>query len=129
MRSELRALALDVGRAGLQPDDVLLLELQLDGVLDRDDPLGLRDERAQHVEQGRLPGSGAAGDDDVEPGLHAGPQQLGHLRAQRPEGDQVRDLQRGAGELADGQRGAAERQRRDDGVDAGAVGQARVDQR
>ena len=49
-----RALALDVGRPRLQPDDVLLLELQLDGVLDGDDPLAVRDERRQHVEQRRL---------------------------------------------------------------------------
>ena len=34
-----RPLALDVRRPGLQADDVLLLELQLGGVLDRDDPV------------------------------------------------------------------------------------------
>ncbi len=80
-----RALALDVGRPGLQPDDVVLLQLQLDGVLDGDDPLALGDEGGQHVEQRRLPGAGAAGDDDVEPGLDAGVQQLGHLRRQGAE--------------------------------------------
>jgi hypothetical protein len=33
------ALPLDVGRPGLQPDDVRLLKSQLRGVLDRDDAL------------------------------------------------------------------------------------------
>ena len=40
------ALALDVGRAGLEGDDVLLAELELGRVLDRHDPLVVRDERA-----------------------------------------------------------------------------------
>ena len=35
------ALALDVRRPGLQPDDVRLLQLQLGGVLDGDDPLAV----------------------------------------------------------------------------------------
>src|SRR3954447_21515616 len=49
-----RALALDVRWPRLQPDDVLLLQLELDGVLDGDDPLAVRDERGQHVEQSDL---------------------------------------------------------------------------
>ena len=36
------ALALQVGRARLEGDDVLLAELELRGVLDRDDPLVVR---------------------------------------------------------------------------------------
>ena len=43
--------------------------------------------------------------------------------------DQVVDLERVLGELADGEDRAVERQRRDDGVDAGAVGQPGVDHR
>ena len=61
------ARALDVGRAGLQPDHVRLAQLELGRVLDGDDPLGGRDERGQDVEQRRLAGAGAAGDQDVEP--------------------------------------------------------------
>ncbi len=34
-----RASAFDVRRAGFQPDDVILLELEFGGVLDRDDPM------------------------------------------------------------------------------------------
>jgi hypothetical protein len=41
----------------LQPDDVLLLQLQLDGVLDGHDPLVVGDERGEDVEQGRLAGA------------------------------------------------------------------------
>ena len=69
-----------------------------------------RDERGQHVEQGRLAGAGAAGDDDVEPGLDAGVQQFGHLRRQRAEARSGSRTVNGVlAELADGQRRAAER--------------------
>ena len=44
------ALALDVRRARLERDDVLLLELELGRVLDRDDALVVRDERREGVE-------------------------------------------------------------------------------
>ena len=42
-----RALALDVRRAGLEPEHVPLVELELGGVLDRDDPLVVRDRRTR----------------------------------------------------------------------------------
>ena len=61
------ALAFDVRRPRLELHDVPLLQLQLGRVLDRDDPLGVRDERRQRVEQRRLSAAGAAADDDVEP--------------------------------------------------------------
>ena len=123
------ALALDVRRPALQPHHVLLLELQLDGVLDGDDALVVGDEGGQHVEQGGLAGAGAAGDDDVQLRLDAGVQQLGHLRGERAELDEVADASAGPCELADGERGAVDGQRRDDGVDARAVRQAGVDHR
>ena len=63
------ARALDVGRPRLQRDDVLLLELQLGRVLDGDDALVVGDEAREHVEQRRLAGAGAAGDEDVQPRL------------------------------------------------------------
>src|SRR3982750_3857304 len=47
------------------PDHVVLLQLQLDGVLDGDDPLALRDEGREDVQQRRLTGTGTAGDDHV----------------------------------------------------------------
>ena len=117
------------GRA-LEPHDVVLAELQLDRVLDGDDPLVVGDERRQHVEHRGLAGAGAAGDEDVELARHAG------LTAGRPcSGVSVPNLMRSAtwyglgGELADGEHRAVDRQRRDDGVDAGAVGEAGVDHR
>ena len=63
-----RALALDVRRARLEPDDVPLPQHQLGGVLDGDDALALGDEAGQHVQQRRLAGAGAAADDDVQRG-------------------------------------------------------------
>ena len=59
------ALALDVRRAGFQPDDVLLLELELGRILDRDDALAVVDEGRHGVEHGRLARAGAAGDQHV----------------------------------------------------------------
>ena len=45
------AAALDVGRARLEAQHVVLVELELGGVLDGDDALVVRDEARQHVEQ------------------------------------------------------------------------------
>ena len=111
--------ALDVGRARLEADDVLLVQLQLGGVLDGDDPLVVGDERRQHVERGRLAGAGAAGDDDVEPTAHARLEEVGGLRGQRADVDEVVDGEHVGGELADGQGRAVDGQRRDHGVDRG----------
>src|SRR5690606_32559150 len=60
-----RTLALDVRRAGLQGEDVLLMELQLGGVLYRDDSLVGGDVGREDVQGRRLAGAGTAGDDDV----------------------------------------------------------------
>ena len=72
-------LALDVRRAGLEGQHVLLVELELLGVLDGDDALVVGDERRQHVERRRLTGAGTAGDHDVEAALDAGLEELGRL--------------------------------------------------
>src|SRR6266550_4819539 len=58
------ALALDVRRARLERDDVRLLELELGGVLDGDDPLLERDEPGQRVEERRLARARPARDHD-----------------------------------------------------------------
>ena len=124
------AAAFDVRRARLQPHDVRLLELQLGRVLDGDDALVVRDERRQAVEQRRLAGAGAAGDQDVEPrpapSRAAGPRML---RRERSERDQVVASSAGRGRSGGSRARAVERQRRDDGVDARAVRQAGVDHR
>ena len=97
------ALALDVRRAGLQGEHVVLVELELLGVLDGDDALVGGDERRQHVEGRRLAGAGAAGDDHVEAADHAGLQEAGRVGVERAEPDQVVDLVRVLGELPDGE--------------------------
>ena len=73
-----RALAFDVGRPRLEPHDVLLLQLQLGRVLDRDDALVLGDEARQHVQQRRLAGAGAAADQAVQARPHAVRQEVEH---------------------------------------------------
>ena len=60
------ALALDVRRARLERDHVLLLELELGGVLDRDDALVAGHERRHRVQRRRLTGAGTAGDEHVQ---------------------------------------------------------------
>ena len=124
------ALALEVRRARLERDDVLLAELELGGVLDRDDPLVVRDERRQDVQGRRLAGARAARDEEVEPRLDARLQELEHLAASRSRtrirSSTVYGVLR---ELADGDDRPDERERRDDRVDARAVGQAGVDAR
>ena len=56
------ALAFEVRRARLQPDDMRLLQLQFGGVLAGDDALVVVDVAGQAVEQRRLARTGAAGD-------------------------------------------------------------------
>ena len=65
------ALALDVRRARLEPEHVPLVELQLGGVLDRDDPLVVRDRGRERVQQRRLARARAARDQDVQLRLDA----------------------------------------------------------
>ena len=78
------ALALDVRRARLERDHVVLLELELGRVLDRDDALVVRDEGGQRVQQRRLAGAGAAGDQHVELARDAGGQELRGLGVSVP---------------------------------------------
>ena len=120
------ALALEVRRAGLELDDMRLVELQFGGILDGDDPLVLGDERRQDVERRGLPGTGAAGDEDIEACLDAGAQEVEHLGRGRPEPDEVVDGDRLRRELPHGDDRPDQRQGLDDRVDPRAVRQARV---
>ena len=69
-----RAPAFGVGRARLQRNAVgqLAPEVQLRLVLDGDQPLGLRDQPAEHAHERGLAGAGAAGHQDVEASSHRG---------------------------------------------------------
>ena len=88
MRSALRsrsrcvtcALAFQVLRPGLQPDDVRLLQLQFGGVLDADDALVVVDQLAHGVEQRGLARAGAARDQHVQPAARGDAEQPRHAR-------------------------------------------------
>ncbi len=98
-------------------------QAQLGRVLHGDDPLAVGDAAGEGVEQGGLARARAPRHEDVEPGPHRPRQQGDHRRrGEGGEGD-------GPGpEAADGEAGTVDRQRGDDGVDPGPVGQAGVDQ-
>ena len=83
----------------------------------------------ERVQERRLAGARAAGDEHVQLGLDAGGEELEGLVGERAEAQQVVEHQALLRELADRQQRARERQRRDDHVDAAAVGQAGVDHR
>jgi hypothetical protein len=123
------AAALDVRRSVLHPHHVGLAESELGGVLDRDDPLGDRDEAREHVQGGGLAGSGPTGDEDVGAALDAGGQERRDPGRPGAVADQSPDVTESVGELPDRQHRAVERDRGDHGVDTGSVGQAGVDVR
>ena len=120
------AFALEVGRARFQAHRVRLLQLQFGRVLAGDDALVVVDELRQAVEQRGLAGAGAAGDQRVDAAAADDLEDLGALRRDRAEVDELVERQLVLLELTDGERGAVDRERRHDHVDAGAVGQARV---
>ena len=120
------AFALEVRRTGFEPDHVRLLKLQLGRVLAGDDTLVAVDEVGQAVEQGCLAGAGAAGDDDVAAHPAHDLQDLGAVVRDSAEADELIEHQLVALELADGERGAINGERRRDHVDARTVGKARV---
>ena len=123
------ALAVDVLGPRFQPADVLLVQLQLGRVFDGDDAILGRDEAGKHVQEGRFTGAGAARDDDVGLGQHTGLEEAEAGLVAGAEADQVFDLVGVLGELADGQQRTVDRERPDDGVDAGTVCQSGVGQR
>ena len=120
------AFAFEVGRPGFQAHHVRLLQLQLGGVLAGDDALVVVDELRETVEQRGFAGAGAAGDDGVDAAAAENLQDLGAFRRDRAELDQVVEPELVLLEFADGERGAVERERRRDHVDARAVREARV---
>ena len=120
------ALALDVGGAGFQPDHVRLLQLKFGGVFAGDDPLVVVDVVGQAVQQRGLAGAGAAGNQHVAADAADDLQDIRAFRRDRAELDQLVEGQLVLLEFADGKRGAVDRQRRNDGVDARAVGETGV---
>src|SRR5207253_10140585 len=84
------------------------------------------DELRQAVQQRGLAGAGAAGDQHVAADPADDLQDLGALGRDGAELDQLVERQLVLLEFADGERRAVDRQRRHDGVDAGAVGETGV---
>src|SRR4029453_7808823 len=95
------ALALRVWWPALKPDHVLLLDLQFRGVLNSDDPIVVRNEGRQDIQQRSFAGSGTAGNNNVQFRFDTGVQQFGDFRGQRAEIDQVSDGQGHFAEFAD----------------------------
>ena len=124
-----RALAFDVRRPRLEPDDVTLAHHQLGGVLDRDDALEVRDEAGEHVQQRRLAGAGAARHDDVETAGDRRAQEIEHRLGHRLALDHVFGADPAGAKTPDRERRAVDRERRNDRVDARPVPQPRVDHR
>src|SRR6185295_11550602 len=120
------AFAFDVGRAGFQPHHVRLLQLKFGGVFAGDDALVMLDELGQTVQQRGLPGAGTARYQHVAADPADDLQDLCAFRRDRPELDELVERQLVLLELTNGEGGAVDRQRRNDGVDAGAVGEAGV---
>ena len=112
-----------VGGPGFEPHDVGPGQAQLGRVLDGHHALVVADDGGKGVEQRRLAGSGSPRHHEVPPGPDHPAQQLGYSwRAERGQRHGP------GGEPADGETGSVDRQRRNHGVDPGAVGQAGVDQ-
>ena len=120
------AFALDIGRAGFQTHHMRLLQLKFGGVFAGDDAFVVVDVVGQAVQQRGLAGAGAAGDQHVGAAAPDDLQDIRAFRRDRAELDQLVERQLVLLEFADRQCGAVDRQRRNDGVDAGAVGEARV---
>ena len=124
-----RALAFEVGGAGFERQPVRLLKPKLGRVLDGDDALARVDHLRQGVEHGRLARAGTARDDDVHAAGAGDLEHRRHLVRHRAEALHHVERDRLFGEFTDRDGGAAQRQRRDDDVDAAAVLEAGVGER
>ena len=80
----------------------------------------------KHVEKRGLSGAGTAGDEDVETRLYAALEEFEHGRGQGLVGDQVVCRERIAAETANGKARAIDGERRNDGINAGTVGEPSV---
>ena len=119
--------SLGVIRPRLQAADVGLLQTELGGVLNRDDALFGRNERRQRIEQGGLAAAGAAGNQNVHAGAHAGGQEIHHFQGNGFLGHQVCGQDRMHAKAPNRNQGAIQGQRRNNRIDAAAVGQSAID--
>src|SRR5213594_649387 len=77
------AVALHIGGACLERDDVHLLQAQLRGVFDRHDALSRGDVRRKRIQEGRLARATSAGDDHIQPTAYTGSKELKRLGCDR----------------------------------------------
>ena len=83
----------------------------------------------EHIQQRRFAGAGSARDQNVQPPLDHGREQFEHRLGEGLVLDHLAGGDGIASETADGEARAVDGQRRNDGVDAGSVGQAGVHHR
>ena len=120
------AFAFDIRRARFEPHDMRLLQLEFGGVFAGDDAFVVVDIAGQAIQQRGLAGAGTAGHHSVDAAAADDLQDLRAFRRDRAVFHQLLERQLVLLEFADGERGSVDRERRHDGVDAGAVRQARV---
>src|SRR3990172_5990346 len=123
------SLPFDIGGAGLEPHDVLLLEDQLRRILDGDDPFRVGYGSGKDVEQRRFPRARSPRHQDVQAGLDHRAEGACHFPGQRLVLDEVFHLQGRDAEPADGNRRAVQRKRGNDHVYARPVRKPCVHQR
>jgi hypothetical protein len=121
-----RASTLHVGRSSLEAEHVRLGQPQLGGVLDRDDPFIVRDERRQDAEKRGLPRAGASGHDDVGATPHACREERERPRTERAAKHELLGPERHGRELPDVESRTAERKGRHDRVHPAAVRQSSI---
>src|SRR5690606_26382451 len=120
------AFALEIWRPGFETHDVRLLQLKFGRVFAGDDALIAVDIVGKAVEQGGLAGAGTTGNHDVAADAADDTQEFRAFGRNTAEAHQLVEGQSVLFELADGKRGTINRERRNNDVDAGSVGQTRV---
>ena len=123
------ALAFDIGWTSFETHHVFLVELQFGGVFDGNDALAVGQIGREHVEKRGLSSAGTAGNQNVEARFNAALKELEHGRGESMVGDEIVGRERVAAETPDGEAGAIDGERRNNGVNAGTVGEARVHHR
>ncbi len=106
-----------------------VVEHQLGGVLDGEDPFRAGDVLADQVQHGGLTGAGAAADNDIAARFHRADQHVQTGVGHRAVFDQLLGGQVVTGELTDTDGGSVQSQRRDDRVDPRAIRQPGVHHR
>ena len=121
--------AFDIGGTTFESNHVALFELQFRGILDRDDPLLLRNITGEHVEEGGFARAGSPRNNNVEPRLNRASEQGQHGLGERLICQQVIFSNGDVPETTNRHVRAINGQRRDDHVHTGAIGQAGIHHR